>query len=75
MCFSGGGMFVKVSGWVVVLELWCWVVLMFWELVGDRMMFVRDEFFLSYGHIFGGVKCRICAGCDNFQKAHNLYYV
>ena len=45
---------------------------MFWELVGDRMMFVRDEFFLSYGHIFGGVKCRICAGCDNFQKAHNL---
>ena len=24
---------------------------MFWELVGDRMMFVRDEFFLSYGHM------------------------
>ena len=57
--------------------------------MGDRMMFVRDEFFLSYGHmvykvvfdnffcrpLFGGVKCRICAGCGNFQKAHNLYYV
>ena len=36
-------MFVKVSGWVVVRN--CGVVLMFWELVGDRMMFVRDEFF------------------------------
>ena len=43
-------MFVKVSGWVVARN--CGVVLMFWELVGDRMMFVRDEFFLSYGHMF-----------------------
>ena len=59
MCFSDGGMFVKVSGWVVVRN--CGVVLMFWELVGDRMMLVRDEFFLSYGHMWWYTRwdCRI----------------
>lgn len=92
VCFSGGGVFVKVSGWVVVCNCAVGIGLVlcgcFWELVGDRMMFVRDEFFyhtviwfirwcliIFCRPLFGGVKCRICAGCGNFSKAHNLYYV